>query len=85
MSQFTLLRRWTLAQGQCECGRGGHQHAGPCPNRLAVGAYGLLAGEGWYALPRTPVTGEGDEDCELLCWSCYEAVVRVAMAEDPTE
>ncbi len=77
-SDECLRRCWHLAQGCCECQREGHGHDGRCRAKLVWEYQGRVAPGGWYVCPWTP-TEEGGraeaENAEMLCWSCYAAVM----------
>ncbi len=77
-SDECLRRCWSLAQSRCECQRDGHEHAGRCTTTLVWEYQGRVAPGGWYPCPWTPPQPGGPdevENIELLCWSCYAAVM----------
>jgi hypothetical protein len=77
-SPETVRRCWELAQGRCECQREDHGHAGRCGKPLLEQHHGALRDDGWFAAPWQAPGGDSAENCEALCWQCYEQAMRNA-------
>ncbi len=79
LSLPTIRRCFELAQHACECQRDDHDHQGRCSRPLKWSQYGHLARGGWYCVAWTPREAGGadePENGEVLCGSCYEAVMQ---------
>ncbi len=74
-SKATIQRCWTLARGRCECQREDHGHAGRCEQRLAEHHYAVLGDNGWFTSAWDPAGDDTPENCEVLCWSCYQQLL----------
>ncbi len=79
-SEETVRRCWELAQGRCECQREGHGHTGRCNKPLGEHHHGILGDNGWLTSPWHPAGPDAPDNCEALCWECYEQAKREPVA-----
>jgi hypothetical protein len=80
-SPETIHRCWELAQGRCECQRESHGHAGRCNKPLEEHYYGALTDNGWFTTAWDQAGGEAPDNCEALCWSCYQQARQEVAAQ----
>ncbi|MFH1383329.1 MAG: hypothetical protein ABIH70_10670 [Chloroflexota bacterium] len=70
-----VKQAWERSGGQCECVRRTHRHFYPrCGKPLQWKNRGVGGAGGWEI---HRIDAFGDEvlsNCEILCWTCFEAV-----------
>ncbi len=82
---------WMRSYATCECARSGHHHAGPCGAPLVWVQRGIPNGIGGWEVrrgrDRTLGGWEAVNQCEILCWACYQAVTaaRLTASSAPLE
>ncbi len=77
---------WMRARSRCECARDGHAHQGRCGKPLVWThqGKGTTVG-GWQARRNGSKRLGGWEavnQCEILCWACYQAVAGASAVGD---
>ncbi len=82
-SEETLRRAWAWAGGRCECKQESHDHTERCGRELIWERRGARGSGGWEARLRVPPLfgATALENCEIVCWPCYQAAELRAAAE----
>jgi hypothetical protein len=83
-SEETVRLAWAWAARRCACKRDGHGHPDRCERDVVWRRRGVRGSGGWEAHQRlSPAQGGKDEpeNCEILCWVCYQSLGAQARPE----
>ena len=73
--ESVVKQAWERSGGQCECRRRTHAHFYiPCGKSLRWETKGQSSYGAWEVHQTKVGGGEGLDNCEILCWTCYDTV-----------
>lgn len=74
-SDDTIIEAWARCGGRCECQVSTHDHSvGRCPRKVNIGNRGRGGDGAWEAHHIKINSGDGLDNCEILCWSCHKKI-----------
>lgn len=72
-SDDIVKQAWERSGTQCECNKRNHSHHYiPCAKFLQWNKRGVNVQGGWEAFQVDPAGASTLDNCEVLCWRCYE-------------